>query len=122
MNTEAKSASEICKAAGLPNLNYLSERSGVPRNTLDNWAKNKRALFDLVINGALFTAPVSSDLPGSVRAGLFLDDIERVSIHHGLTISHHDDQGGFVVEDFHPDNIEWLRGAEVAIIDPRFKK
>ncbi len=39
--TQRPSASEAAKAAGLPNLNYIQELTGVSRHTLNNWNKNK---------------------------------------------------------------------------------
>ncbi len=46
-------AAQAAKSAGLKSLAVVSELSGVSRQTLDNWYKNKRKLFDIVILGCL---------------------------------------------------------------------
>lgn len=46
------SPSKACKQAGMRSLTQLSEMSGTSIQTLSNWYKNKRALFDLVMLGA----------------------------------------------------------------------
>ena len=45
--------SEKCKAAGLKSLAELCEKTGVSKETLINWHKNKPKLFDIVIKGAI---------------------------------------------------------------------
>ena len=42
----------------------------------------------------------------------FLDEIEAVCKKHGLSISHQDFQGAFIIEPFDPRNMEWLRQAD----------
>lgn len=42
---------------------------------------------------------------------VFLDDIEAVCRKHGLSISHEDYQGGFVIEKFSLKNMTWLKNA-----------
>lgn len=46
--------SEKAKAAGLKNLNELSQMTGKPTQTLNNWDKNEPELFDIVLKGAAF--------------------------------------------------------------------
>ena len=43
------------------------------------------------------------------RATKFVEEIEAVCIKHNLTISHEDMHGAFVIEEFNPENIQWLR-------------
>lgn len=44
--------SEKAKAAGLKNLNELSEITGQSTQTLRNWDINKPELFNIVLKGA----------------------------------------------------------------------
>jgi len=48
-------ASQVIKRSGLKSLNQVSEMTGQSPQTLINWYKNKRALFDIVIKGCLTT-------------------------------------------------------------------
>ena len=48
----------------------------------------------------------SKDAPDEVKA--FLLEIAEVSKRHGLSISHQDIAGAFVVEKYDPRNIQWL--------------
>ena len=41
----------------------------------------------------------------------FLTEIVRVSKEHGLSLSHEDTQGAFIVEKYSQDNIQWLMDA-----------
>lgn len=41
----------------------------------------------------------------------FLNDIETVCVKHGLSISHEDYHGVFLIEEYDEDNIKWLFGA-----------
>lgn len=41
----------------------------------------------------------------------FLNDIESVCKKHGLSISHEDYHGAFLIEKYSEENIEWLLGA-----------
>lgn len=41
----------------------------------------------------------------------FLSDITSVCKNHGLSISHEDYQGAFIVENYKENNIEWLKAA-----------
>jgi len=45
--------SEQCKAAGLKSLAELSRLCGTSAQTLNNWHKNKPALFAVVVAGAV---------------------------------------------------------------------
>lgn len=44
----------------------------------------------------------------------FLDEIEVVCRKHGMSISHEDGHGAFIVERFHEFFVEWLRNADDA--------
>ena len=41
----------------------------------------------------------------------FFDEIEAVCRKHGLSISHEDGHGAFLIEPFSEDNIKWFRDA-----------
>lgn len=45
--------SEEAKAAGFKNLKEFSEYAGQTTETLRNWHKDKRQLFDVVLAGAI---------------------------------------------------------------------
>jgi len=45
--------SKQAKKQGLKNLAEVSKMTGVDRQTLDNWAKNKPALFRIVLAGCI---------------------------------------------------------------------
>ncbi len=45
--------SKKCKEAGLRSLAELSEITSVSVQTLNNWSKDKPALFDIVLTGAV---------------------------------------------------------------------
>lgn len=47
----------------------------------------------------------------SERVIEFLREIERVEREHGLSLSHEDGHGAFMVEEFDEDYVEWLLGA-----------
>jgi len=46
------------------------------------------------------------------RIDKFLEEIIEVSRRHGLSLSHEDRQGKFVVQKYSQDNAEWLIGAD----------
>ena len=46
----------------------------------------------------------------------FFDDIEKVCKKHNLSISHQDEHGSFMIEEFDEHNIKWLRGASRDIV------
>ena len=46
-------AARQAKAAGLKSLAQVSEMTGVSRQTLENWFKNKPDLFAIVLAGCL---------------------------------------------------------------------
>lgn len=52
---------EKAKAAGLPSLNYVIEKTGVSRTTLCTWAKDKPALFGIVVRGCILTKVIEND-------------------------------------------------------------
>lgn len=41
----------------------------------------------------------------------FFKDIELVCQKHGYSISHEDEHGAFIIEEFNYDNIRWLKSA-----------
>jgi hypothetical protein len=41
----------------------------------------------------------------------FLDEIESVCIKHGMSISHQDSHGRFIIEGYKQENIDWLKDA-----------
>lgn len=45
----------------------------------------------------------------------FLREIESVCIKYKLSISHEDEHGSFIIEDFNNSNIEWLSRAKVEV-------
>lgn len=47
------SPAQQAKAYGLKNLSEVTSLTGVSLNTLANWAKHKRRLFDVVLLGTL---------------------------------------------------------------------
>jgi hypothetical protein len=49
--SERKSASEMAKAGGLPSLNYMQQMTGIRRNTLDLWNRDRPQLFDVMVRG-----------------------------------------------------------------------
>ncbi|MED4883091.1 hypothetical protein [Bacillus smithii] len=42
----------------------------------------------------------------------FLKDIEKVYKKHGLSISHEDGHGSFIIEDYDEFNLRWLANAD----------
>jgi len=49
------SASEYVKGQGLKNLQMVSHMTGVRRETLNNWYKDKFRLFEIVVEGCVAT-------------------------------------------------------------------
>ena len=49
----------------------------------------------------------------------FMDDIEQVCRKHGVSISHEDEHGSFVLEPFSEEGMTWLRDA---YIDKRYRE
>ena len=47
----------------------------------------------------------------NIKIDDFLKDIIKVCVKHKLTISHEDSHGGFEIEKFNADNIDWLNNA-----------
>jgi hypothetical protein len=50
-NPSRPAASEVAKAGGLPSLNFMQECTGIRRNTLDLWNKERPQLFDVMVLG-----------------------------------------------------------------------
>lgn len=49
----------------------------------------------------------------------FLDEIEKISKEYGLSISHEDSHGGFIIETYDHYNISWLRECSININDKK---
>lgn len=49
----------------------------------------------------------------------FLDEIESVCRKHGISISHEDGQGAFILEKFNERDMEWLKEALYSDLDLR---
>lgn len=47
----------------------------------------------------------------------FLNDVESVCKKYGLSISHEDYHGAFLIEEYSKENIEWLFGASKSYKD-----
>ena len=47
----------------------------------------------------------------STKVDAFIAEIAKVSKRHGLSISHEDGHGSFIIEDFNQSNITWLEEA-----------
>ena len=42
---------------------------------------------------------------------LFIEEIKKVYVKHGLSLAHEDCHGGFIVEKISDNNLEWLDAA-----------
>lgn len=72
------------------------------------------ALFDLLEAEAFAGDEVRKALTAEAMPGTraaFLDEIEAVCRRHNLSIAHEDREGGFEIEPFSDDNMDWLREA-----------
>ena len=67
--------------------------------------ENTRKVWDYTL-GEYFT---EVDMPESMKK--FLEDIDAVCKKHGLSISHQDTHGSFLIEKYDEYNIEWLFNA-----------
>lgn len=56
--------------------------------------------------------------PSDPKVRAFLDDIFDVYKKHGLSISHEDSQGAFIIEGLYTQNINWLKDAHVILSTP----
>ena len=52
---------------------------------------------------------VEIDMPERMK--VFLDEIHSVCVRHGLSISHEDGHGAFIIKDYDERNIDWLFNA-----------
>jgi hypothetical protein len=51
--------------------------------------------------------------PSAVES--FLDSYEELCQKHGLSLSHEDDQGAFIITEYNVRNIDWVRNASLKI-------
>lgn len=51
----SRSPSQKAKAVGLQSLTQVSEITGMGRNTLTNWSRDKPDLFQVVLYGCLYS-------------------------------------------------------------------
>ena len=49
----------------------------------------------------------------------FYEDIEKVCREHGMSISHEDGHGAFIVESFSEENLWWLKSAHLNLPNKR---
>ena len=59
------------------------------------------------------------EMPKKVKQ--FLEDIKQVCKNHNLSISHEDGHGGFIIEQYDEDNIDWLSNASLNIDEEKVK-
>ena len=41
----------------------------------------------------------------------FMKEYEELCIRHGMTLSHEDSQGAFIIDEYDKDNVEWVKSA-----------
>jgi hypothetical protein len=51
----------------------------------------------------------------------FLEVIEAICKVYGLSITHEDEHGAFIIEDYKETNIEWLKEATINIKEENIK-
>lgn len=51
----------------------------------------------------------------------FLYDVIEISKKHGLSISHEDSQGAFIIEKYSDENIEWIQNSFDGILKKQDK-
>lgn len=49
----------------------------------------------------------------SPKADAFLDDLFELFKKHDISISHEDNHGGFILENYDKGNEEWMEGASI---------
>ena len=69
-------------------------------------AEDRYKIWDYDANGNY----VEMDMPERMKN--FLDQIHFVCMIHGLSISHEDGHGAFIIEDYNEKNIDWLFNAD----------
>lgn len=65
---QPETASQVCKKNGLTSLKQVSEMTHQSPQTLINWHKNKRYLFDIVILGCQTQADLPHQSPSVLLA------------------------------------------------------
>lgn len=48
------------------------------------------------------------------QADEFLSDIVSICVKHGLSLSHEDSHGAFLIEDYDEENISWIEDAAIS--------
>ena len=67
--------------------------------------EDRYKIWDYDANGGY----IEIDMPDRMKD--FLDEIHSVCMKHGLSISHEDGHGAFIIEDYNERNIDWLFNA-----------
>ena len=49
-----------------------------------------------------------------VNSDAFFQEIDDVCEKYGVSISHEDQHGGFIIEEYDKDNIDWLKSAAIS--------
>ena len=64
--------------------------------------EDRYKIWDYDANGGY----IEIDMPDRMKH--ILDEIHSVCMKHGLSISHEDGHGAFIIEDYNERNIDWL--------------
>ena len=79
---------------------------------IKGWESTKAKLLSgIKIKGTLYWDNKNGGYIESPRIDAFLNEIAEVCQRHGLSISHEDQHGGFLITEFGEANIEWLKSA-----------
>lgn len=73
--------------------------------------EDRYKIWDYDVNGGY----IEMDMPDRMKD--FLDEIHSVCMKHGLSISHEDGHGAFIIEDYNERNIDWLFDASKSYKD-----
>ena len=52
-------------------------------------------------------------MPKNVKG--FLNEYENICYKYGLSLSHEDYMGSFIIEGYSEDNIDWVKGANLGV-------
>ena len=53
--------------------------------------------------------------PNEITAKAFIDEVIALSKEYGLSISHEDNHGGFIIEPYSDYNADWLKDAAIEL-------